>query len=152
MENNLVVKFKHNPEYYFKMPELADEGCSGYDVFASLWDKPQKFINLSPGQRTIIGLNLYLEIPNGYECQVRSKSGLALKNGIRVHPGTVDASYRGMVSCIIFNNGQETFRIEEGMKIAQLVFQKVEHPQLVEVLEISETSRGEGGFGSTGLK
>ena len=147
-----VLNYTFDNRYYFKTPELADEGCSGYDLYASFLDNEQKFFNLLPGQRTLVHTNLFMSIPKGYEGQVRSKSGLALKSGIQSHLGTIDSSYRGELGVILFNLSHETFRIEEGMKIAQIVFQKIEQPEFILVDDLDSSSRGEGGFGSTGLK
>ena len=95
-----------------------------------------------------------MEIPEGYECQVRSRSGLALKKGISVlnAPGTVDADYRGEVGVILINLSNETFVIEDGERVAQLVFAKVKQAKWIAAEVLTETERGEGGFGSTGVK
>lgn len=148
-----VVEFTANEDYFYRIPELADGGCSGYDLFASFLGDEQKFVNLLPNQRVLIHTNISMKIPLGFEGQVRSKSGLALKNGLMVlnSPGTIDSSYRGELCVILFNSSHETFRIEEGMKVAQLVFQKIEQPVFKKVYKLDDTERGSGGFGSTGL-
>ena len=109
---------------------------------------------MSVGLRALVKTGLFLEIPVGFECQVRPRSGLALKKGISVlnSPGTIDADYRGEVGVILINMSNETFVVENGERIAQLVFAKVEQAQWEEVSELSSTERGAGGFGSTGVK
>ena len=109
-------------------------------------------IELTPLQRYMVPTGLFIEIPEGYEAQVRPRSGLAVKQGITClnTPGTVDADYRGEIKVILINLSNETQVIQPGDRIAQLVFQKVEKIQLVEVVEIAATERGEGGFGHTG--
>ena len=101
-----------------------------------------------------IKTGLFLEIPEGYECQVRPRSGLAFKKGVTVlnSPGTIDADYRGEVGVILVNLSSEPFTVEHGERIAQLVFAKVKQAKWIEVEELSETERGAGGFGSTGVK
>ena len=102
----------------------------------------------------MVKTGLFLEIPVGFECQVRPRSGLAYKNGVSVlnSPGTIDADYRGEVGVILINMSNENFVIENGERIAQLVFAKVEQAEWLEVIELSTTDRGAGGFGSTGVK
>jgi dUTP pyrophosphatase len=111
-------------------------------------------ITLKPLERALVKTGLFMEIPVGFECQVRPRSGLALKKGISVlnAPGTVDADYRGEVGVILINLSNENFIIEDGERIAQLVFAEVKQANWIEVVELSETDRGEGGFGSTGVK
>ena len=116
-----------------------------------------KMIALEPGSRTLIPTGLYVELPSGYEAQVRPRSGLALKEGITVlnTPGTIDADYRGNIHVLIINHGLKTIYIEDGERIGQLVFNKVEHIDWKEVFskdDLGSTERGEGGFNSTGKK
>ena len=129
------------------IPKYAHEGDSGFD-FYSIED-----YKLAPGKRTLIKTGLQVSIPLGYELQIRPKSGLALKKGLTVlnTPGTVDAGYRGEIGIILINLGEEEYFVEKGSKVAQGVVCQVENPEIEEVKELSETSRGEGGFGSTGL-
>jgi len=124
--------------------------AAGMDVRANI----DEAIELKPGMRTLVKTGLFMEIPVGYECQVRPRSGLALKKGITVlnSPGTIDADYRGEVGVILINHSDETFVIEDGERIAQLVFAPVEQALWEEVDELSETQRGSDGFGSTGTK
>ena len=114
----------------------------------------QENISLKPLERALVKTGLFLEIPHGFECQVRPRSGLALKKGITVlnTPGTIDADYRGEVGVILINLSSEEVIIENGERIAQLVFAKVEQAEWEETTELSETERGAGGFGSTGVK
>lgn len=124
--------------------------AAGMDVRANI----DEAIELKPGMRTLVKTGLFMEIPVGYECQVRPRSGLALKKGITVlnSPGTIDADYRGEVGVILINHSDETFVVEDGERIAQLVFAPVEQALWEEVDELSETQRGSDGFGSTGTK
>ncbi len=132
------------------LPEYATIASAGMDVRASI-DAP---ITLAPLQRAMVPTGLFLEIPVGYEVQVRPRSGLAAKKGITVlnAPGTIDADYRGEVNVILVNLSSEPFVVEPGERIAQLVLARHEHIEWEEVSVLGETSRGEGGFGSTGTK
>lgn len=111
-------------------------------------------VELKPFQRALIPTGLFLEIPEGFECQVRPRSGLALKKGITVlnSPGTIDADYRGEVGVILINLSDETFVVENGERIAQLVFAEYKQAKWIETEVLTETERGAGGFGSTGVK
>lgn len=131
------------------LPEYATSGASGADVRANI-NEP---IAILPGQRALIPTGISVEIPHGYEIQVRSRSGLASKYGVIVlqSPGTVDADYRGEIRVILANLGEATFIVEPGMRIAQLVVAKVEQVSFVETQEeLTATARGTGGFGHTG--
>lgn len=132
------------------LPNYETIASAGMDIRAHI----QAPITLKPLERTIVKTGLFIELPIGYEAQVRPRSGLAAKKGITVlnSPGTVDADYRGEIGVILVNLSQEEFVIENGERIAQLVIAKHERAEWVEVQELSETSRGEGGFGSTGVK
>ena len=132
------------------LPAYETIASAGLDVRANL----EESIELKPLERVLVKTGLFLEIPVGYECQVRPRSGLALKKGISVlnSPGTIDADYRGEVGVILVNLSSETFVIEDGERIAQLVFAKVEQASWEEVEELTTTDRGAGGFGSTGVK
>lgn len=111
-------------------------------------------IVLKPLERKLIKTGLFLEIPQGYEAQVRPRSGLAYKNGITVlnSPGTIDADYRGEIGVILVNISNDSFKVENGERIAQLVFNKFEQAEFIKVEVLNETERGAGGFGSTGKK
>jgi dUTP pyrophosphatase len=132
------------------LPNYETLSSAGMDVRAVLNDP----VTLKPLERTLIKTGLFLEIPQGFECQVRPRSGLALKKGLTVlnSPGTIDADYRGEVGVILINLSSEEVVIENGERIAQLVFAKVEQAQWEESDELSDTDRGSGGFGSTGVK
>ena len=138
-----IINLSNNP-----LPAYATEGSSGMDVRAYI----ESDITLQPLQRQLISTGLYIELPYGYEAQVRPRSGLALKQGITClnSPGTVDADYRGELKIILINLSNEAQVIHPGDRIAQMVIQKVEQVALVQVNEISSTTRGEGGFGHTG--
>jgi dUTP pyrophosphatase len=131
-----------------KLPTYATEQSAGMDLTAAL----EESFDLEPGMRTLIPTGLSIALPKGFEAQVRPRSGLALKHGITVinSPGTIDADYRGEVKVILGNLGTETFTIERGMRIAQMVVAKHEFIEWESVEELDETSRGAGGFGSTG--
>ena len=130
------------------LPEYATPGSAGLDVRAYM-EAP---VVLAPLQRYAIPTGISLEIPAGYEAQMRPRSGLALQKGLTClnSPGTIDSDYRGELRVILINLGAEPQTIESGDRIGQLVFQKVEQVQWVETHELSETRRGEGGFGHTG--
>ncbi|WP_053989954.1 dUTP diphosphatase [Mangrovimonas sp. TPBH4] len=132
------------------LPSYETIASAGMDLRANL-SEPR---TLKPLERTIVGTGLFIELPIGYEAQVRPRSGLAAKKGITVlnAPGTVDADYRGEVGVILVNLSNEEFTIENGERIAQMVIAKHERAEWIQVETLSETARGEGGFGSTGTK
>lgn len=132
------------------LPHYETLASAGMDLRANLSEP----ITLAPLARAIVKTGLFIELPIGYEAQVRPRSGLAAKNGITVlnSPGTIDADYRGEIGVILVNLSHETFVIENGERIAQLIIAKHERAEWVEVNELSETTRGTGGFGSTGVK
>ena len=133
-----------------ELPKYSTNESAGLDLRAEL----QSPITLEPGQRRLIPTGLKIALPTGYEAQVRPRSGLAYKHGITVlnSPGTIDADYRGDVGVILINHGSESFTIENGERIAQLIIATFIQIDWDEVLDLSSTSRGEGGFGSTGVK
>ncbi|MFK8039610.1 MAG: dUTP diphosphatase [Crocinitomicaceae bacterium] len=132
------------------LPEYETLNSAGVDLRAYTADE----IILKPLERKLIKTGLFLEIPEGYEAQVRPRSGLAYKNGITVlnSPGTIDADYRGEIGVILVNMSNEPFKIENGERIAQLIFAKFEQAEFIKVEALNETERGAGGFGSTGKK
>lgn len=144
MTIKIINKSKHN------LPNYETDASAGVDLRAHI-DAP---ITLKPLERAIIKTGLFMELPIGYEAQVRPRSGLAAKKGISVlnAPGTIDADYRGEVGVILVNLSNEPFTIEDGERIAQMVIAKHERAEWLQVEELSETSRGAGGFGSTGTK
>lgn len=130
------------------MPAYATEGSAGLDLLAA----NEVPLELAPGARMAVPCGIALALPHGFEAQLRPRSGLALHHGITVlnAPGTIDSDYRGEVKAILVNLGDAPFQFTRGMKIAQLVIARHEHADLVETHELPATSRGEGGFGSTG--
>ena len=144
----MEIKVINNSQHL--LPTYETSASAGVDIRANLTDS----ITLKPLERALVKTGIFLEIPVGYEAQVRPRSGLALKNGVTVlnSPGTIDADYRGEVGVILINLSNENFLINNGERIAQLVFAKVEQAQWTEVEILSDTARGEGGFGSTGVK
>lgn len=144
MKIELINKSKH------AIPQYETPLSAGVDLRANIVEA----ITLKPLQRALVKTGLFMAIPAGYEAQVRPRSGLAFKKGITVlnSPGTIDADYRGEVGVILVNLSDEDFVVEDGERIAQLVVAKCEQAEFVETAELSETKRGEGGFGSTGVK
>ena len=132
-----------------QLPAYETVNSAGMDLRAYLPEGP---IVLKPMQRTLVPTGLFMEIPEGYEGQVRPRSGLAIKNGITVlnTPGTIDADYRGEVKIILINLSDTDFTIKSGERVAQIVFAKCEQMEVVNVETLSETERGAGGFGHTG--
>jgi len=132
------------------LPAYQTAHAAGLDLLAAVpEDKP---LTMQPGQRALVPTGLMIAVPPGHEAQVRPRSGLALKHGVTVlnAPGTVDADYRGEVSVLLINHGEEPFTIRRGERIAQLVIATVTQANLVAVASLSSTDRGSGGFGSTG--
>ncbi len=143
-----TVRFRRlpsNPD--LPLPERATEHAAGYDVRSAEAD-----VTLEPGEIRLVGTGLVMELPEGVECQVRPRSGLALRHGVTLpnSPGTIDPDYRGELRVIMQNLGAEAVTLARGERIAQLVFARFEAPEIAEASELSETARGEGGFGSTG--
>ena len=132
------------------LPAYQSDDAAGFDLVAAV--AAEAPIDLPPGGRVLVPTGLVLEIPSGFEGQVRPRSGLALKHGVTVlnSPGTIDADYRGEVKVILVNLGTESFRIGRGERIAQFVAAPVTRARLVVVEAVGETTRGTGGFGSTG--
>lgn len=130
------------------LPRYQTEFSAGLDLHAANAEP----ITVAPGEVKLIPTGLFVEIPPGFEGQVRARSGLALKHGLLLPnaPGTIDADYRGELQVIVGNCAREPFTISRGMRFAQLVIAKVEHVQVVEVQQLSDTTRGGGGFGHTG--
>ncbi|SHK54914.1 dUTP diphosphatase [Thermocrinis minervae] len=132
------------------LPTYATKGSSGFDLLAAV-DSP---VVINPGEWALIPTGLVFEIPEGYEGQVRPRSGLALKHGITLlnSPGTIDSDYRGEVKVILINLGKEPFVVERGDRIAQMVIVPIVKVDLEESQDLQETERSDGGFGSTGIK
>ena len=154
-DNSMRLKIKiinnsNNPE-----PKYQKEGDSGFDFMANLLEDEE--IIIEPLKRAVVPTGLHFQIPIGFELQVRPRSGLALKNGITVlnTPGTVDSGYRGEVKVVLFNTGEDTFKIKNGDRIAQGVIAPVQikrTTKFITVNQLDDSDRGTGGFGSTGLQ
>lgn len=144
MKVKIINKSKH------ELPDYATAHAAGMDIRANL----SEAVTLNPMERILIPTGLYLELPVGFEAQIRPRSGLALKKGITVlnSPGTIDADYRGEVGIILINLSKDSFVIEDGERICQMVIAAHEQVQWIEVEELGETDRGDGGFGHTGKK
>ncbi len=144
MKIKIINKSRHD------LPHYETIASAGMDLRANLTDSRV----LKPLERTIVGTGLFIELPIGFEAQVRPRSGLAAKKGITVlnAPGTIDADYRGEIGVILVNLSNESFEIQNGERIAQLVIAKHERAEWELSEELSETERGDGGFGSTGVK
>lgn len=132
-----------------ELPEYATPSSAGMDLLAAT-DGP---LSIEPGERVLVATGIAIALPPGFEAQIRPRSGLALKNGVTVlnAPGTIDADYRGEIGVILINHGKETFFVERGMRIAQIVFAKINVAGWDEVSSLPESERAEGGFGSTGM-
>ena len=144
MKINIINQSRHD------LPSYQTNASAGMDLRANL----EKSIILNPLQRALIPTGLYLELPVGYEAQIRPRSGLAYKYGISIvnSPGTIDADYRGELKVLLVNLSDQNFTIEDGERIAQMVIAKHETVEWQEAIILSETERGAGGYGSTGLK
>lgn len=148
LQTPLTIKIVNQSNNH--LPEYATMGSSGMDIRASI----DQSMVLQPSERVLVPTGLSVEIPLGYEIQVRPRSGLAIKQGITClnTPGTIDADYRGEIKVILINLSNEPQTIQPGDRIAQLVLQKVEQIKWVPVNELADSERGAGGFGSTGTK
>jgi len=144
MKKEVKIILNHNDE---SLAPIRKDGDVGFDL-KSIEDK-----SINPGSVELINCGFKMEMPDNFEAQIRPRSGLALKYHVTVlnTPGTVDPSYRGDICVILINQGSETFNIKRGDRIAQMIFNKVELPELKIVSQLTETERGEGGFGSTGI-
>ncbi len=140
-----IVNKSSNP-----LPHYSTALSAGMDLRANLKEP----LTLAPMQRALVPTGLFIELPEGYEAQVRPRSGLAIKHGITVlnTPGTIDADYRGEIMVILINLSNEPFTINNGDRIAQMVIARHETAELIQVEELSDTERGQGGFGHTGTK
>jgi len=143
----IPVKIKTDKEA--KIPEYQTQGSAGADIFAHL-EEP---VIIEPGKTILVPTGTYIEVPEGYEAQIRPRSGLALKHGLTLlnTPGTIDSDYRGEVKIIVTNFGNEPFTITDKMRIAQMVFNKVYRGHFILENSLSETERNKGGFGHSGL-
>lgn len=146
--NQLKVKVINKSKH--ELPAYSTPQSAGMDLRANI----DESLTLHPMERKLITTGIYMALPIGYEAQIRPRSGLALKHGITVlnTPGTVDADYRGEVMVLLVNLSQEDFIVNDGERIAQIVIAKHEQADFVEVTELDETDRGDGGYGHTGVK
>jgi dUTP pyrophosphatase len=144
MKIKIINKSKH------ELPSYASVAAAGMDLRANISEP----IVLKSLERTLVATGLFIELPIGFEAQIRPRSGLAFKNGLTVlnSPGTIDADYRGEIKVILVNLSKEDFIINDGERVAQMVIAKHEQADWMEVEQLDETARGEGGFGSTGKK
>jgi dUTP pyrophosphatase len=145
-----IIEIKIINESSNEMPAYATAGAAGMDIRANL----DKSVTLAPMERFLIPTGLFIELPSGYEAQIRPRSGLAIKQGITClnSPGTIDSDYRGEVKVILINLSKEVQSINHGDRIAQMIISKVERAILVNVQELNDTNRGTGGFGHTGTR
>ena len=143
MKINILNKSKH------ALPHYETKASAGMDLKANI----EQEITLKPLERIIVKTGLFIALPQGYEAQVRPRSGLAIKNGITVlnAPGTIDADYRGEIGVILINLSNENFTIKDGDRIAQMVIAKYKQAKWIQVETLDKTKRGKGGFGSTGV-
>lgn len=147
---NISMKIRIVNHSRHPLPAYETEASAGMDLRASL-DEP---VSLQPLERTLIPTGLFIELPIGFEAQIRPRSGMALKKGISLvnTPGTIDADYRGEIKLIVINLSKEQVVIEDGERIAQMVIARHERADWIEVEELQQTARGAGGFGHTGAK
>ncbi len=145
-----MIKIKVINKGHQQLPAYATTQSAGMDLRANL----EETITLQPFERRLIPTGLYMALPEGFEAQIRPRSGLALKHGITVlnSPGTIDADYRGEIMVLLINFSKENFVINDGERIAQMVIARHEQGDFMEVEELDETERGEGGYGHTGVK
>lgn len=131
------------------LPAYATQGSSGFDLRAALSDP----ITLQPGKRVLIPIGIKIALPDGYEAQIRPRSGLAYRHGITMlnSPGTIDSDYRGEIKVLAINHGEESFTIKHGDRIAQMIIAPILKIEIQRVYELPKTKRGDGGFGSTGM-
>ncbi len=146
-ENKVILRVKREGED-IPLPSYITDGSSGLDL------RSAEDVVIPPGEWRAVSTGIRISLPSGYEAQVRPRSGLALKYGVTVlnAPGTIDSDYRGIIKVILINHGKKAFWIRRGDRIAQMVITRVEQVEVEEVEILDETSRGEGGFGHTGLR
>ncbi|ADL68914.1 dUTP diphosphatase [Thermoanaerobacterium thermosaccharolyticum] len=150
MNNKIVLKIKKTDDALdLPLPKYMSSGAAGMDLYA----KVKEDVIIKPGEIKLIETGIMIQLPEGYEAQIRPRSGLALKNGITMlnSPGTIDSDYRGEIKLIIINLGKSDFIVKRGLRIAQMIINKVELPEILEVSKLDDTERGENGFGHTGL-
>lgn len=148
---NLQLKILENG-YGLPIPKYESEGAAGLDLLAAI--EENKSIIILPGRAEMVPTGIAIALPSGFEAQIRPRSGLAAKNGITIlnSPGTIDSDYRGEISAMLINHSKVNFKIERGMRIAQMVIAPVVQFNLIKTEILDETKRGVGGFGSTGIR
>jgi dUTP pyrophosphatase len=142
MNLKVIKKSKH------ELPKYATPSSAGMDLRANI-DAP---VTIKSGERVLIPTGIHIQLPKGYEAQVRPRSGLFLKHGVSAHLGTIDSDYRGDIGVMLINHGKDDFTVNDGDRIAQLVISKFEKVEWEPVLFLDDSERGEGGFGHTGNK
>ena len=144
MKIKIINKSKH------ELPDYSSSSAAGMDIRANIDSE----IILKPLERTLVKTGIYIQLPLGYEAQIRPRSGLAFKKGVTVlnSPGTIDADYRGEIGIVLVNLSSKEFAIKDGERIAQMVIAKHEHADWIEVETLDDSKRGTGGFGSTGVR
>jgi len=145
----MEVEVKRLHSFDLPMPRYMTRGASGVDLYAAC----EYDIAIAPGERKLVPTGIAIAIPAGYEAQIRPRSGLAINHGITMlnTPGTIDADYRGEIKLIVINLGDKEYILKRGERIAQMVFARIEQAELIEVKELDQTERGDGGFGHTGV-
>ena len=148
---NLQFKILENG-YGLPIPKYESEGAAGLDLLAAI--REDKSIIILPGRAEMVPTGIAIALPKGFEAQIRPRSGLAAKNGITIlnSPGTIDSDYRGEISAMLINHSKVNFKIERGMRIAQMIIAPVIQFNLIKTETLGETKRGAGGFGSTGIR
>lgn len=149
VEEVFMISLKINLKEGASAPEYSSKGAAGADVRACL----DESMTIESGETVLVPTGIYIEIPEGYEAQLRPRSGLALKHGITFlnSPGTIDSDYRGEIKIIVTNFGKTSFIVENGMRIGQMVFSRVYRGEFISSQELVQTERSEGGFGHTGV-
>lgn len=150
MNKQIILKVKKTEDALdLPLPRYMSAGAAGMDIYAKVASETI----IKKGDIKLIETGIMIEVPDGYEVQVRPRSGLALNHGITLlnTPGTIDSDYRGEIKVILINLGHENFIIKRGLRIAQMIISKIEKPTIIEVNELSKTIRGNGGFGHTGI-
>jgi dUTP pyrophosphatase len=143
----VLIKRLHG--FDLPLPRYMTAGAAGVDLYAAV----EAEITIAPGNRALIPTGIAIALPDGYEAQIRPRSGLALKHGLTLlnSPGTIDCDYRGEIKLIVINLGDKEYILERGERVAQMIFSRVERAEFMEVDRLDETPRGSGGFGHTGI-
>lgn len=145
----MQVLIKRLHSFDLPLPRYMTAGAAGVDLYAAV----EAAVAIAPGKRVLVPTGIAIALPEGYEAQIRPRSGLALKHGLTLlnSPGTIDCDYRGEIKLIVINLGDKEYILDRGERIAQMIFSRVEKAEFLEVETLSNTSRGAGGFGHTGI-